>query len=181
MPPLPFRLIVMGVSGCGKSTVASALALHLGFEMLDGDDLHLPESIAKMQSGMPLEDADRWPWLDRISGYLNPQDPITQGRVVACSALKRAYRDRIRERAGVVCFLFLNGEFDLIHKRMSQRLGHYMPNGLLDTQFRTLEKPQADEADVITLAITASVEDLVSQSLIVLQSYRVRQLKYSGL
>ena len=84
-------------------------------------------------------------------------------------------------RAGVVCFLFLNGEFDLIHKRMSQRLGHYMPNGLLDTQFRTLEKPQADEADVITLAITASVEDLVSQSLIVLQSYRVRQLKYSGL
>lgn len=171
----------MGVSGCGKSTVAAALALHLGFEMVDGDDLHLPDSIAKMQSGMALEDADRWPWLDRIGGYLNPQDPITQGRIVACSALKRAYRDRIRERAGAVCFLFLNGEFDLIQKRMSQRLGHYMPSGLLDSQFCTLEKPQADETDVITLAITESIEDLVNQALIVLQSYRTQDLKHSRL
>ena len=163
MNNMPLRLIVMGVSGCGKSTMASALGERLGLDMVDGDDLHLPESVAKMRSGIALQDADRWPWLDRIGHYLaQAQEP---GRVVACSALKRVYRDRIREQAGDVCFVFLDGDFDLIEQRMRQRVGHYMQPGLLDSQFRTLEKPQADESDVIRLPITEPVEDMVAQAL----------------
>ena len=163
MNNMPLRLIVMGVSGCGKSTMASALGERLGLDMVDGDDLHLPESVAKMRSGIALQDADRWPWLDRIGHYLaQAQEP---GRVVACSALKRVYRDRIREQAGDVCFVFLDGDFELIEQRMRQRVGHYMQPGLLDSQFRTLEKPQADESDVIRLPITEPVQDMVAQAL----------------
>ena len=162
------RLIVMGVSGCGKSTMATALGERLGLHMVDGDDLHLPESVAKMRSGIALEDADRWPWLDRIGHYLSQAD--APGRVVACSALKRVYRDRIREQAGEVCFVFLDGDFELIQKRMHQRVGHYMQPGLLDSQFRTLEKPQADETDVIRLPITEPVQDMVQLALQALQA-----------
>ena len=168
MNNMPLRLIVMGVSGCGKSTMASALGERLRLDMVDGDDLHLPESVAKMRSGIALQDADRWPWLDRIGHYLaQAQEP---GRVVACSALKRMYRDRIREQAGDVCFVFLDGDFDLIEQRMRQRVGHYMQPGLLDSQFRTLEKPQADETDVIRLPITEPVQDMVAQALQALHS-----------
>jgi gluconokinase len=163
MNKLTLRLIVMGVSGCGKSTMAAALSERLGLDMVDGDDLHLPESVAKMRAGVALQDDDRWPWLDRIGDYLS--QPHAQGRVVACSALKRVYRDRIREQAGDVCFVFLDGDFDLIQKRMHQRVGHYMQPGLLDSQFRTLEKPQADEPDVIRLPITEPVQDMVEQVL----------------
>lgn len=164
----PLRLIVMGVSGCGKSTMAAALSNRLGLDMVDGDDLHFPESVAKMRAGVALQDDDRWPWLDRIGNYLS--QPHAQGRVVACSALKRTYRDRIREQAGDVCFVFLDGEFELIQKRMQQRVGHYMQPGLLDSQFRTLEKPQADESDVIRLPITEPVQDMVEQALNALHS-----------
>ena len=170
----PLRLIVMGVSGCGKSTMAAALGEHLGLQMVDGDDLHLPQSVAKMRAGIALEDADRWPWLDRIGEYL--AQPHPQGRVVACSALKRAYRDRIRAQAGDVCFLFLDGEFALIEQRMRQRVGHYMQAGLLDSQFRTLEKPQADETDVIRLPITVPVQDMVAQALAALQARATTRL-----
>jgi gluconokinase len=168
------RLIVMGVSGCGKSTMAAALGERLGLHMVDGDDLHLTESVAKMRAGIALEDADRWPWLDRIGDYLTQPHP--QGRVVACSALKRVYRDRIRTQAGEVCFVFLDGDFDLIEQRMRQRPGHYMPAGLLDSQFRTLEKPQADEADVIRLPITEPVQDMVAQALTALQARTASRL-----
>ncbi len=168
MNNMPLRLIVMGVSGCGKSTMAAALGERLGLDMVDGDDLHLPESVAKMRSGIALQDADRWPWLDRIGHYLaQAQEP---GRVVACSALKRVYRDRIREQAGDVCFVFLDGDFDLIEQRMRQRVGHYMQPGLLDSQFRTLEKPQVDENDVIRLPITEPVQDMVAHALNALHS-----------
>ncbi len=164
----PVRLIVMGVSGCGKSTMAAALAERLGLAMVDGDDLHTPESVAKMRSGIALQDDDRWPWLDRIGHYL-AQSSTAQGRVVACSALKRVYRDRIRAQAGEVCFVFLDGDFALIEQRMQQRVGHYMQPGLLDSQFRTLEKPQADEPDVVRLPITEPVHDMVAQALTALQ------------
>jgi carbohydrate kinase (thermoresistant glucokinase family) len=168
MNTMPLRLIIMGVSGCGKSTMAAALSERLGLDMVDGDDLHLPESVAKMRSGIALQDADRWPWLDRIGHYLaQAQEP---GRVVACSALKRVYRERIREQAGEVCFVFLDGDFDLIAQRMSQRVGHYMQPGLLDSQFRTLEKPQTDETDVIRLPITEPVQDMVAQAIQALHS-----------
>ena len=166
--PSALRLIVMGVSGCGKSTMATALGSQLGLDMVDGDDLHLPASVAKMRAGIALDDADRWPWLDRIGQYLST--PHEQGRVVACSALKRSYRDRLREQAGDVCFVFLDGDFELIQKRMQQRVGHYMQPGLLDSQFRTLEKPQADETDVIHLPITEPVQAMVEQALQALQN-----------
>jgi carbohydrate kinase (thermoresistant glucokinase family) len=164
----PLRLIVMGVSGCGKSTIASALSQRLGLEMVDGDDLHLPESVAKMRAGVALQDADRWPWLDRIGAYLAQAD--TPGRVVACSALKRAYRDRIRQQAGEVRFLFLKGDFELIDQRLRQRVGHYMQPGLLTSQFEALEIPQHDETDVISLPIIEPVADLVAQALFELQA-----------
>lgn len=163
MHQLPLRLIVMGVSGCGKSTIATALSERLGLEMVDGDDLHLPESVAKMRSGIALKDADRWPWLDRIGDSL--AQPHPRGYVLACSALKRSYRDRIRSKAVGVRFLFLSGPFELIEQRLQQRVGHYMKPGLLTSQFQTLELPQADETDVITLSISDSVVDLVNQAL----------------
>ena len=174
MSMTPLRLIVMGVSGCGKSTMAGALSERLGLDMVDGDDLHLPESVAKMRSGVALQDADRWPWLDRIGAYLSqdPEQGQAQGRVVACSALRRIYRDRIREKAGDVCFVFLDGDFELIQKRMQQRVGHYMQPGLLDSQFRTLEKPQADETDVIRLPITEPVQNMVLQAIQALHDHR---------
>ena len=170
MSMTPLRLIVMGVSGCGKSTMAGALSERLGLDMVDGDDLHLPESVAKMRSGVALQDADRWPWLDRIGAYLARD--LAQGRVVACSALRRIYRDRIREQAGDVCFVFLDGDFELIQKRMQQRVGHYMQPGLLDSQFRTLEKPQADETDVIRLTITEPVQNMVLQAIQALHDHQ---------
>ncbi len=136
--------------------------------MVDGDDLHLPESVAKMRAGVALQDADRWPWLDRIGAYLAQAD--TPGRVVACSALKRAYRDRIRQQAGEVRFLFLKGDFELIDQRLRQRVGHYMQPGLLTSQFEALEIPQHDETDVISLPIIEPVTDLVAQALFELQA-----------
>lgn len=171
MSMTPLRLIVMGVSGCGKSTIAAALSEHLSLDMVDGDDLHLPESVAKMRSGISLKDADRWPWLDRVSAYL--LEDHAQGCVVACSALKREYRDRIRQQAGDVCFVFLDGDFDLIQNRMQQRVGHYMQAGLLSSQFRTLEKPQPDETDVIRLPITEPVHNMVLAALQALNDHRL--------
>jgi carbohydrate kinase (thermoresistant glucokinase family) len=164
MPDLPtdsLRLIVMGVSGCGKSTVGGALARQLGLDMIDGDDLHLPESVAKMRSGVALEDTDRWPWLDRVAQVLAQQDP-GPGRIVACSALRRSYRDRIRRQVPGLRFIFLDGSFDLIRERLSARLGHYMQPGLLQSQFETLERPGIDEVDVLTLPVDQTVTQLVT-------------------
>jgi carbohydrate kinase (thermoresistant glucokinase family) len=161
----------MGVSGCGKSTISQALAQRLGLDMVDGDDLHLPESVTKMRSGIALEDIDRWPWLDRIGSYLAGSLDAGPGRVVACSALRRAYRDRIRARAGDVCFLFLKGDFEKIAQRMRQRVGHYMQAELLDSQFQTLETPGPEETDVITLNITEPVELLVEDALTALKDH----------
>ena len=141
---------------------------------MDGDDLHAPESVTKMRSGIALDDVDRWPWLDRIGQYLS--QPHTHGRVVACSALKRAYRDRIREQAGDVCFVFLDGDFALIEKRMRQRVGHYMQPGLLDSQLQTLEKPSTDESDVITLSIDQPVAQILQQALTALKASAVNAL-----
>lgn len=161
----PLRLVVMGVSGCGKTTMAGALAQRLGLQVVDGDDLHLPQSVEKMRAGIALDDADRWPWLDRIADYLAQNPAASPGRVVACSALKRTYRDRIRVTAGAVKFVFLQGDFDLVQKRMAQRVGHYMQPGLLQSQFQALEPPQRDETDIITLSIAEPVDALMQQAL----------------
>jgi gluconokinase len=146
----------MGVSGCGKSSVGAALAARLGIPYFDGDDLHPPANVAKMRAGIPLTDEDRWPWLDRVAEVLRDQSPV----IVGCSALKRAYRDRIRDGAGgTVAFVHLAGDRDLIAARMGRRTGHYMPTSLLDSQFATLEPPGPDEATTVDIAL--DLPDLV--------------------
>jgi carbohydrate kinase (thermoresistant glucokinase family) len=171
----------MGVSGSGKSTLAEGLSKSLGLRMKDGDELHLPESVAKMSAGIALEDADRWPWLDRIANYLANSEQNPQGKsggIVACSALKRIYRDRIRQQAGPVVFLFLDGKPDLIKQRMQDRKGHYMQAGLLDSQLQTLEKPSADESDVIALSINQTVSDLLENAMAKLVAYQEDSLRH---
>jgi carbohydrate kinase (thermoresistant glucokinase family) len=168
------RIIVMGVSGSGKSTLAQNLSQTLQLRMKDGDELHLPESVAKMSAGIALNDADRWPWLDRIAQYLLDETSENgPGGIVACSALKKIYRDRIRQQAGPVVFLFLEGPPDLIRKRMQQRVGHYMQPGLLDSQLQTLEKPTTEEIDVISLDIDQPVDQIVRQALSALKATAV--------
>jgi carbohydrate kinase (thermoresistant glucokinase family) len=163
-PARSLQIIVMGVSGCGKSTLANALAKQLGLAMVDGDDLHLSESVAKMRAGIALEDADRWPWLQRIGDYLSIGSATQPGRIVACSALKRAYRDHIRQMAPGTSFIFLDGDGELIRERLSRRTGHYMKPDLLSSQLRTLERPAADEGGVITLDLAQTVDALVVQA-----------------
>ncbi len=163
---LPLQLLVMGVSGSGKSTVAKALSQALHLDWADGDDLHSIQSIAKMQAGIALEDADRLPWLDRIGGYLAApflHNSHTHGRVIACSALKRSYRDQIRRWAPQVRFIFLDGDSALIRSRMAARAGHFMQLDLLDSQLRTLERPGADEKDVLVMDTALSLEQLLAQ------------------
>ena len=154
--------VVMGVAGCGKSTVGAALARRIGAAYLDGDDLHPPGNIAKMSSGQPLSDADRAPWLDLVGQALRDHDGAC---VIGCSALKRAYRDRIRDAAGVpVGFLHLAGSRQVIESRMNARSGHFMPLALLDSQFATLEPLQADEAGV-AVDIDQPLGDIVAELL----------------
>jgi gluconokinase len=182
MSASPLLLVVMGVSGCGKSTFSKAIADALDLAVVDGDDLHAPESVAKMQSGVALNDADRWPWLDRIANYLRAgldDDKNEKGRVVACSALKRGYRDRIRRTLPTVVFIFLDGDSEFIRSRMVLRTNHFMQPGLLQSQFRALERPSADECDVITLDIQHAIHDLVAQAKAALQNRDLNPLNRS--
>lgn len=152
------RIVLMGVAGCGKSTVGAALSAATGIPYRDGDDLHSAEAVAKMAAGVPLTDDDRWPWLDRVAGVLRAEAPV----IVGCSALRRAYRDRIRAGAGgTVRFVHLAGERTLIAARMAARTGHYMPPALLDSQFATLEVPAPDEG-AVTVDIAASTDAVVA-------------------
>ena len=158
-------LVVMGVSGSGKSSVAAGIAAALGLGFIDGDGLHSPESVALMQAGTPLTDADRWPWLGRIAACLADKAQWPAGLVIACSALRRAYRDRIRTGAPGVRFVFLDGPAELIRARMAGRSGHYMPESLLASQLATLEPPAADEPDVERVGIEPPVEKVVEAAL----------------
>lgn len=137
----------MGVAGCGKSSVGEAISAQIGVPYLDGDDLHPQANIDKMSSGQPLTDTDRAPWLRDVGQALRNHDGSV---MIGCSALKRIYRDQIREAAGQeVLFLHLNGARAVIEARMSARDGHFMPISLLDSQFATLEPLQSDETQVI--------------------------------
>ncbi len=174
--PTPLSLVVMGVSGSGKTSFSQAIAQALHLTMLDGDDLHAPQSIAKMKAGIALNDEDRWPWLDRVAGFLKsgqtnggPEAGQSAGRVIACSALKLAYRDRIRQELPGVTFIFMDGTSELIRSRMALRIGHFMRLELLEDQLRTLQRPTAAEADVITLETARPMGQLVDQVAIALQ------------
>jgi fructuronate reductase len=147
----PKVFVVMGVSGSGKSTVAAALADELGCDLADGDDLHPPANVAKQAAGQPLTDEDRWPWLDRIAEWLTARVAAGQSGVVACSALKRVYRDRLRGER--VVFVHLRGDHATVAARLDARTDHFMPATLLDSQFATLEPPTPDE-QVIDVDIT---------------------------
>ena len=157
----PCALIVMGVSGSGKSTIAEALAKQLSWTCEDGDKFHPASNVAKMSAGHPLTDEDRWPWLRAIADEIGRVCETGGHVVIACSALKRAYREVLLRGRGDVRFVFLDGSQALIADRLAKRKGHFMPAGLLDSQFKTLEPPQADEHS-ITVSIDASVETIVN-------------------
>ena len=162
------RLVIMGVSGCGKSTVGEGLAKALQLPFLEGDSLHPPRNVALMAAGTPLTDEDRAGWLDTIAARLAAL-PDDEGLVVSCSALKRAYRDRLRRAAPDVRFVHLHGTPVLLAQRLQQRQHLYMPPTLLDSQLATLEIPTADE-HVIALNIADPVPELLQQALQVLQT-----------
>lgn len=158
---LPVRIVVMGVSGAGKTTVGMALAESLGILFRDGDDLHSEANVAKMRAGIALNDEDRWSWLELVANSLRRDAPV----VIACSALKSCYRDLIRAGAGGdVTFVHLTGPRDIIAARLAQRNHMYMPPDLLDSQLSDLMPPSADEAlsVPITLPVVAQVAAIVA-------------------
>jgi len=140
-------LVLMGVSGCGKSTVAAILAGQLGWDFAEGDDMHPDENVQKMHDGHPLTDEDRWPWLETVSSWIVEHTLAGLPGLVTCSSLKKSYRDVLRGEN--VVFVHLSGSRDLIERRMAARHGHFMPTSLLDSQFATLEPLEADENGIV--------------------------------
>jgi gluconokinase len=154
----------MGVSGSGKSTIATRLAERLSWTFEDGDRFHPASNVAKMSAGQPLTDEDRWPWLQAIADEIDRVCKTGAHAVIACSALKHAYRDVLVHGRNDVRIVYLSGTQPLIAERIARRKGHFMPPGLLDSQFKTLEPPAADENSV-TVSIDASVETIVEHIL----------------
>lgn len=157
---IPCALIVMGVSGSGKSTVADKLAERLGWKCEDGDKYHPKSNVEKMSAGHPLTDEDRWPWLQAIADEIDRVCKAGEHAVIACSALKRAYRDILMRGRNDVRIVYLEGTRELIARRLALRKNHFMPPGLLESQFKTLEPPGADE-NPVTVSIDASVDAIV--------------------
>jgi len=157
-----YAVVVMGVSGSGKTTVAELLAKQLGWPFMEGDRLHPPANVEKMRQGIPLNDVDRAPWLDRIGEELKRWAAEGKSGVMTCSALKRAYLDRIRSARPDVRFVYLKGSEALIEARVAARHHEYMPASLLRSQFDTLEEPTPDEPGVITVDAGGSAEQEVA-------------------
>lgn len=151
-------VILMGVSGCGKTTVGERLARDLGWRFYDGDDFHPQANIHKMARGIPLNDDDREPWLNILQKLINNHLKEGKPAVVACSALKKMYRDILLRDNGDARLVYLKGDYDLILERMDARMGHYMKSGLLTSQFQTLEEPQ----DAISIDISQEPERIVA-------------------
>ena len=152
-------VIVMGVSGAGKTTIGAALACELGWRFLDADDYHPPGNVAKMAAGVPLTDIDRAPWLDQLNSMLKKED----NAVLACSALKESYRKRLTAGIPAFEFVFLKGEFDLVASRIAQRRHRYMPASLLKSQFEALEPPEKAIAVDVSAEANACVAAIVEQ------------------
>lgn len=148
LPDEVAHLVVMGVSGTGKSTVGRGLARHLGWEMAEGDDFHPPANVAKMSSGRPLVDEDRWPWLRALADWTAERDARGEPTILTCSALRRAYRDVLRQGGEGTYFLHLVGDKGLLLERMSGR-EHFMPPSLLESQLDTLEDLEDDERGAV--------------------------------
>lgn len=163
--------ILMGVSSTGKTSVGTEVAHRLGIKLIDGDDLHPRANIIKMGEGHPLNDEDRAPWLERIRDAAFSLEHKSEVGIIVCSALKKKYRDQIRDGNSNVRFLFLHGSYDVILERMRQRKGHYMKESMLKSQFETLEVPGADEPDVIPIDINASFDEVVERCIQALQPY----------
>ena len=158
----PSVIVVMGVSGCGKSTIAAMLAHRLNWIYEDGDWFHPPSNVEKMRSGEPLTDEDRWPWLHGIAAWIDATRRVGNHATVACSALKRAYRDILVGGRRDVRIVHLKGERDLIARRLAARDGHFMPPALLDSQFATLEEPRTDEYPIV-VSIVPHPREIVEQ------------------
>jgi gluconokinase len=154
-------IIVFGVSGAGKTTVGELLAQELGWRFLEADDFHPPANIEKMRSGRPLNDEDRRPWLNSLREQIKRSLVAGENAVLACSALKRAYRDRLRVNEKVK-FVFLHGDYALVEKQLRSRHGHFMNPDLLQSQFDDLEEPQRDE-DVITIELGPAPQAMVEE------------------
>ena len=165
----PCALIIMGVSGSGKTTIADKLAERLGWACEDGDKYHPKSNVEKMSAGHPLTDEDRWPWLNAIADEIERVCAARGHVVVACSALKRTYRDVLLRGRDDVRIVFLNGTQKLIADRLAARKGHFMPSGLLDSQFKTLEPPGPDE-NAIDVSIDAPVDTIVDDIVSKLQA-----------
>lgn len=161
-------VVVMGVSGVGKTTIAQALATATGREYAEGDSFHPPANVAKMNSGAPLTDEDRWPWLRLLRDWIGQREAAGASSVVTCSALKRSYRDVLRAGNSSVRFLVLTAGEDLLTERMSRRAGHYMPLSLLRSQLDTIEPLQGDERGVVVEAVGDS-HQVLARSLAALQ------------
>ncbi|MFI6684601.1 gluconokinase [Streptomyces sp. NPDC050485] len=157
----PLTIVVMGVAGTGKTTIGPLVADLLGVPYAEGDDFHPAANVAKMSAGIPLDDADRRPWLDAIGAWAHGRAGL--GGVVSSSALKRSYRDRLRAAAPGLVFLHLTGDRGLIERRMSQRTGHFMPAALLDSQFATLQPLGADEAGV-AVDVSGTPEEIAERA-----------------
>ena len=162
MTLVPARIIiVMGVSSSGKSTVGQSIARRLHVPFLDGDGYHPPANVEKMRSGIPLVDEDRWPWLESLATALHEAADRKNAAVGACSALRRAYRDYLVEKAGEpILFVYLQGNREVIGERIARRKHEYMPASLLDSQFATLEVPDPANENVLIVPVTDSVEKI---------------------
>ena len=161
-------LVVMGVSGSGKTTIARRLAERFAWPFMEGDALHPPANVAKMSQGIPLTDADRWPWLRNVAGWVDQQLRLGQPGIVTCSMLKRAYRDLVVDHKPGACTLYLRGDRALIEARMARRRHHFMPLSLLDSQFATLEPPAPDEA-ALTVDVAGTVDEIVAHLVEILE------------
>lgn len=173
------HVVIMGVTGCGKTTVATAVHERLGWAMGEGDDFHPQSNIDKMAAGIPLTDADRWPWLRSINAWMRREEVDDIDTVVSCSALKREYRDVLRHGIDVF-FVHLVGSREHIHDRMEHRSNHFMPPTLLDSQFDELE-PLSDDEPGARVSVEGPVESVIERVVEVIEQHRQSSNPVSGM